>query len=266
MAMYLARKITGGRTAEIYEISRERLVKLFFPQCSHLAEIEAAACHHAISVGLPAPTPLARVEIRGRVGLVVERVHGASLAARMKTRPWEIRRHMNSLAALHARLHSAPGGLLPSQREWTEHRIRIARAPEDLRETALAALTRLSEGDRLCHGDFHPGNILVSAGRWTVIDWPNATAGSPEGDVALSSLLLTCAAPLEAPVSSRLYRWVRPRLNRLYLSEYQRIRPLDMVRVARWIPIVAVARLADGIPEEREEMVSLARAAFAAVA
>ena len=37
----------------------------------------------------------------------------------------------------------------------------------------------------MCHGDFHPDNILVSEdGEWFVIDWLTACLGSLEADVA----------------------------------------------------------------------------------
>jgi len=40
-------------------------------------------------------------------------------------------------------------------------------------EEVLQMLDKLMDGDTLCHGDFHPGNILISDGHTMVIDFMN---------------------------------------------------------------------------------------------
>jgi aminoglycoside phosphotransferase (APT) family kinase protein len=43
----------------------------------------------------------------------------------------------------------------------------------------------------LCHGDFHPQNLLVDGKAVTaVLDWPNAVIGDPAADVAATRLIL----------------------------------------------------------------------------
>ncbi|WP_340024154.1 aminoglycoside phosphotransferase family protein [Paenibacillus sp. FSL K6-1096] len=44
--------------------------------------------------------------------------------------------------------------------------------------------------DRLIHGDYHLGNVLESAGQYTIIDWTNVQLGDPRYDIAWSILLL----------------------------------------------------------------------------
>jgi aminoglycoside phosphotransferase (APT) family kinase protein len=44
----------------------------------------------------------------------------------------------------------------------------------------------------LCHGDFHPGNVLVEDMQLTgVIDWTNFALGHPEFDAAITQLILS---------------------------------------------------------------------------
>ncbi|WP_248926154.1 aminoglycoside phosphotransferase family protein [Paenibacillus hamazuiensis] len=45
--------------------------------------------------------------------------------------------------------------------------------------------------DKLIHGDFNLGNILETAGRYTVIDWTNGQMGDPRYDLAWSIVLIT---------------------------------------------------------------------------
>jgi aminoglycoside phosphotransferase (APT) family kinase protein len=83
-------------------------------------------------------------------------------------------------------------------------RIAGAGLPPPLREHAVRVLDALPDGDRLCHGDYHPGNVLVAADRVGVIDWANAACGVPEADHARTVLLLRWADPLPGtPVIAR---------------------------------------------------------------
>jgi aminoglycoside phosphotransferase (APT) family kinase protein len=69
-------------------------------------------------------------------------------------------------------------------------RISDADLPLHLLDFARQVLDGLPDGDRLCHGDYHPGNVLQAAGRIAVIDWGAATRGAPETDHARALLLL----------------------------------------------------------------------------
>lgn len=40
----------------------------------------------------------------------------------------------------------------------------------------------MPDGDHLCHGDFHPRNVLGEALQPILIDWPNACCGDPASD------------------------------------------------------------------------------------
>ena len=55
----------------------------------------------------------------------------------------------------------------------------------------------------ICHGDFHPRNLLVAAGQVTgVLDWPNALVADAELDVAPTlNILRFVPADLAAPSS-----------------------------------------------------------------
>lgn len=61
-------------------------------------------------------------------------------------------------------------------------------------------------GDDLVHLDFHPGNVLVDAGRLTgVIDWDGATRGDRHFDLVTLRFMLTGHDPgLVRPIDARL--------------------------------------------------------------
>jgi len=83
----------------------------------------------------------------------------------------------------------------------------------------------------ICHGDFHPQNILMEGGVVTgVIDWPNALVADPAYDVASTRTILGLVplelSPLPA-VARVLLSAARPLLLARYLAGYRRGRPID---------------------------------------
>ena len=90
------------------------------------------------------------------------------------------------VAELQADMHACSIPDLPSQRHRLAKALQQAELlPVDMREAGLKALNDLPDGGRLCHGDFHPANILMSARGPIIIDWLDATRGNPLADLAL---------------------------------------------------------------------------------
>jgi aminoglycoside phosphotransferase (APT) family kinase protein len=83
----------------------------------------------------------------------------------------------------------------------------------------------------VCHGDFHPGNVLAAPGGSAlhVIDWTRAGVGDRHGDIAWTLLGFEVAAPRSA--YRVLMRVLRRRLQRAYLDGYRRVLPVDRERV-----------------------------------
>lgn len=149
---------------------------------------------------------------------------------------------------------------IPALRVALRQRIESTdRVPEHLARYALDSLDGLPDGDSLCHGDFHPANVLMAGETPVVIDWTAATRGDPAADVARTRLTLRLGeVPPGTAAALRLLALVGRRiLVRLYLRSYRRQRPLDMGLVSRWEVPVAAGRLADGIEEETAMLIRL---------
>ena len=258
----MRRELLGqGRTAEIYAWGESQVLKLFrsgFP--TEWIHREAQATRIAYEAGLSAPAVGETIEMDGRMGIIYERVYGIPMLQAFATRPWTFPSAVRQFAELQAAMHNSPSLELASQREWLESAVQ--RAPllaADVKDRVLQALDRLPDGDAVCHGDYHPDNILMSPQGPVVIDWMNATRGNPLADVARTSLM--CRVGASPPGASSLVRLAtrlgQGAFHRLYLREYSARRPFDHEQLETWIPVVAATRLAEHIPEEERQLVTL---------
>jgi aminoglycoside phosphotransferase (APT) family kinase protein len=256
-------KLAEGRDAEIFSWDERSVLRLYRDHgAAALADCEMAALD-AVRTALPCvPAPLGRVEWQGRPGIVLERLDGQSMLAEIASRPWRVLELAMLSGRVHAEVHALRGpSELPDLRDELRRRIAgEASIPLGLSRAALDELDRLPEGDALCHGDFHPDNVLLCASGPAVIDWPNATRGDACGDFARTVLMLRVGAP--APGAPRLIRWAqwtgRGPFMRAYVRGYRETRRHDDALVRRWQLVRAVDRLADGIAEERQRLLRAA--------
>jgi aminoglycoside phosphotransferase (APT) family kinase protein len=106
----------------------------------------------------------------------------------------------------------------------------------------------------ICHGDFHPQNVLVQRGEVTaVLDWPNAVLAEPAFDVA-STLNILRWVPAGLAVPGPL-RWLAHAGQRLlasrYLATYRGGRPLGPDRLAYFEVAAALRAVVRGGEAQR---------------
>lgn len=238
----------AGREAEVFAWDEGRVLRLARdPRRSGMIEREAAALAAAHEAGANVPAVHELVTVDGRPGVVLDRVDGIDLLTWLGRRPWTFWSVARTLGVEQAALHrvEAPAAL-PGLRDDLRRRLDSPLVPEDVRGRALGRLALLPDGNRLLHGDFHPGNLLRTADGCVVIDWTNGTSGDPAADVARSILLAGKGVTRRILVAG-------------YLRAYARELPLDHALVKRWLPVWAAARLAEDIEPERDFLLGRAR-------
>ena len=261
------KKIAEGREAEIYEWEPGTVLRLFRDaRAAESIEYERAAME-AVRAFVPlVPVVLGVTEVMGRPGIIMERIDGRDLLSVIAKRPWMVWRAGQIAGEVHARLHSvvAPASI-PSLRERADGVSRSPLVPPHIAVWALRELDAMPDGDRLLHGDFHPGNILMSAHGPVVIDWTNVTRGNPDADLGRSLLILRIGElPPGSPLVLRVAaRFARSLLRTSYLRAYRHARPADMRVVRQWETLRAADRLAEDIPEERTALLAILEAAMA---
>lgn len=259
--------IGRGRTADIYAWGDGLALKLYYEGWSHAAvEHEAQISRLVAAAGAPAPSASGPFTVNGRYGILFERLVGPTLLHQVAARPWTIRRAVRAFADLHLATHARVVGdhSLPTQRERLERQISDAPLVSDrIRAAALRRLEHLPEGSALCHGDYHPDNVLMTGHGPIIIDWASASRGHPLADVAQTELLLQIGEPPATP--SRIERvllavartYVRRAYLRRYFRRYLRHGTTRQEELAAWRLPIAVARLADEIPGEQSKLLRL---------
>jgi aminoglycoside phosphotransferase (APT) family kinase protein len=204
------------------------------------------------------------IEVDGRLGLEYQRVEAFSMLRALMRAPWDVSRFAIQLAELQAAMHACKAQNLPPMRQRLERKIRNAASlPDSLRQAALNLLATLPEGEAVCHGDFHVENILMTSQGPMVIDWIDATCGHPLGDVARTALLTVHGAlPPGNPLSVML-NLLRKRFYRTYEQHYFSQSPYSPDQVQVWLPVIAAARLDEGIQEEQQNLIRIVRQGLA---
>ena len=123
------------------------------------------------TAGLPAPIVTSVGRFGDRWGLVMSRAPGPAFAEAMAGRP-VAPAALRAMARLQLRIHAAAGRGMPNLKARLAANIAGAELLGPRRTDLLAGLDEMPDGDRLCHGDFHPG---TSSGRSTA---PSSSTGS----------------------------------------------------------------------------------------
>lgn len=253
--------IARGRTADVYDWDEGHVLKLFhnwFERDNIEYELKIARAVHASGVKSPSVGDL--IQVQGRNGLIYERVAGKSMLEMIQQKPWKVFQYGRMLAELHAQMHECVFEAdIPSQRRKLERKIQgVDVLPAPLKTALTTSLLSLPDGDRVCHGDFHPANVLISGNNATVIDWIDAARGNPLADAARTTVILLGAANT-TQTPDPVVKMFTKLSHAVYLREYFRLRPHGMDEYHRWIPIVAAGRLTEGMPELEKWLLEQAR-------
>ena len=256
----LGQPIARGRTADVYAWEERYVLKLFHGWCDRASiECEARIARAVHAWGLPVPAVGDILEVNGNTGLVYERLDGPPLLEMLQRKPWRLCEYAKRLAQLQVELHAVSvTAELPAQRQRLESRIRRAAAlPADAHAGALAALASMPDGEQLCHGDFHPANILMTPQGERIIDWIDASRGNPLADVARTTIIILGSTQSES--SLHPLRKVLIRIfHHTYLRHYFFLRSRGWEEYRYWLPIIAAARLSENIADVERWLVGQA--------
>lgn len=260
--IHLDEPIATGRTAEIFPWKEGQVLKLFRDWCPVdwvTSEARLGCAVHASGLNVPAVRKV--VEVEGRHGIIYQRVDGPTMLQVFQKRPWRLVSSARLLAELHAGMHQKKVDGLPELEERLKSKIKSAKAlPNDLRQAALDTLSRLPKGEQLCHGDFHPDNVVMTDNGPMIIDWPDAAQGHPLADVARTTLLICIGnpggiSPLARMALNTMRRWY----HSIYTRRYFELSSEREQNLQTWLLPISAGRLSEEIPDERDKLLEYVR-------
>jgi uncharacterized protein (TIGR02172 family) len=262
-------KLIGqGRTAEIFEWNEHKILKLFregFPTVAIENEFKVGL--ELFKKGVPVPETDDLVEENNRFGIIFERVYGPTMMHAMSSKPWKIVAEAQKMAELHKAIQIQIDNNIPSQKIRLNKNIDESKILSNKIKTDLFKTIEDLPDDRvLCHGDFHPDNIILSKNKVVIIDWMTATIGNPLSDVARTSILFKYGIIPEhkSKLETGIINFVRKKFFSEYLKHYIKITSSSKDFIEQWEVPHAAARLAEWIPPaEKEVLLNLVVSHFA---
>ncbi len=258
----LGEPFATGRSAEIFDWpENDWVLKLFeagYP--GEAADLEQQSIDEARRLGIPTVACHGRVEVDGRPGLLLDRVHGDSLTKQAERNPLKIRAGSRALAETHVLVHQ------PSTTRFTEIRVATIAAldtapmaflSDEQKKVAAAMIADLPAGDRLLHLDFHTENVFIDGDAYAVLDWQTTLRGDPAADVAMTELLIRDAElrPGTPLLKRLLVQRIRGIVLSTYLDRYTSLTGMTDAEIAAWRLPVLVLRISTlDIDSERERM------------
>lgn len=254
-------KLIGqGRTAEVYDYGSGYILKLYREGMPEQAVInEYNISNYAHKAGLSTPVAKEIVMIEGRKGIVFERIDGESMLKSIFTKPWRIKKYASEMAEIHYKLHKIKFNVpdAPKQKEMLINNIKDCKElSEEKKSVILEYLNRLETDNSMCHGDFHPDNILILGDKYLVIDWMTGSSGSYLCDVARTCLLISKGTlpPGTSVIKRKLMDGFRNKLYTEYLKTYLKISGVSRKEVDKWMLPIAAARLVEWLPPYEKDL------------
>jgi streptomycin 6-kinase len=263
----LGEKIGEGISADVHAWAPGQVLKLFkagFTQ-EH-SSWEAQMTHAVFAAGAPAPEVLDEVTLEGRFGIVLTRLDGPTLLQLLLTRAMTREQASAILASLYISVHKTPPPQdAPSLRDWFDAMSQVPGAiPEHIATGILTLIERLSPGGGLCHGDLHPGNVIMTADGPRIIDWAASMRAGAALDLGRLHVNLSDLAYVPEGTDPE-----RPRaLNAAVQSEYARLAGVSLAALREtmgpYLTILRAFALAEGAtnPARREQLIQRVEAAL----
>lgn len=189
--------------------------------------------------GLNIPKILEVTTVNGRWAIVSEYIEGKTLSELMAESPEKKQEYLEEFVDLQLEVQSKTCPMLTKLKDKMNSKISQTSLDATTRYELHTRLESMPNHKKVCHGDFNPSNVVVTAdGTKYILDWAHATQGNASADAARTYLLF-CLDGDEATAKK-------------YLDLFCRKSDTARQYVQKWMPIVAASQSVKGNERERE--------------
>ncbi|MFD2616070.1 phosphotransferase family protein [Terrilactibacillus laevilacticus] len=237
--MYLGDPIAVGNTAKIY-LYENKIIKVFNDYLPGTASTyEANKQKYAYSCGLSVPRILDVTKIDGKQAIIMEHIEGKTLGDIVSENKQQAEYYMDISIDIQRRIHMTNADSLETMSDKLHRQIKSAHGLDKRHKAILIQkLDSMTYENKLCHGDYHLFNLIMSDNKVTIIDWVDSSAGDIRADIYRTYLL---------------YSQFSTELADMYLRLYCEKSGLTKHDIFQWAPIIAAARLSEIVSTEKSE-------------
>lgn len=252
--------LAQGGQAEIYELDKDKVIRVLrnINDEEHL-KLEMSIMNSLKEKGKNVPKVYEYLKIEGRPSIIIERLYGDSMLDGIRKKPLQLLKQAEKLGKLHIEVAASAVGLdVVSINDRAAHLIPTSKKLDHEHEKfVLDILSELPRGNDICHGDFHPGNIIITRGQYYVIDWFGVTSGEKLSDIAHTYLLLrnTPQIPGINSFQNFVIGCSGSIISSRYLKICKKLYPFDWSEFSKWMVVRAAERLCYGMPSEKETLI-----------
>ena len=176
--------------------------------------------------GLKVPKLHEVKKIDGKWAIVTDYIEGKTLEELMQENPEKMDEYIERLVDIQTEVLSHKVTHLNKLRDKMHSKISYADISATIRYELHTRLDATPKHNKVCHGDFHPSNIIITENNEAyVIDWAHVTRGNGAADAARVYLLFNLEGKKEAAQK--------------YLELFCAKTDTAKQYVQKWMPIVA---------------------------
>jgi len=252
--------LAQGGEADIYDIGTGKILRVLRNRNGNRFETEKLLFPILEEYHINVPIVYEYIETEDFVAQVMQKIDGNTMLQQLTHHPLIMAKETRRLAAMHAkllRIHS--NGKLHSITDVFQY---YASQPplidEKLIDFASKQMKELPINDYLCHGDFHPGNILIQDDIRYIIDWSGAYQSDFISDIAHTYLLMTHVpkVPGQSTLLHTIIGCSGSHIAKVYLKEIFKLKKIDPGVFSKWTVVMAFLRVYYGNPSERSARIS----------
>jgi aminoglycoside phosphotransferase (APT) family kinase protein len=188
---------------------------------------------------LKVPKLLEVTKIDGNWAIVWEYIEGVTLAELIEKEPDKLDEHLNRFVEIQLDMHQHTTSRLTVLLDKLQRKIKASGLDATTRYELSTRLDSLPRHTKLCHGDFNPSNIIITAqNEACIIDWSHATSGNASADAVQTWMQFVLAKKFV--------------LAEKYFNLFCAKTDTAKQYVDKWIPIMAAAQLNKAAPGDRE--------------
>lgn len=189
------KSIGKGLTAEVFEYSEDKVIKLFnegYPIQAIFREYRNAKLINSFKIDAPEAYEIKKMD--GRVGIIYSYVKGKSIESVFNTQT-DLEKNLKAFCCLQKSFYKHKNYFLLGYK--TYGKVLVKTKIKDTTEALqyIKFINSFPNSNVIVHGDFHPLNVLIDHdGNLKVIDFMNMMRAPAEYDIARTYYLVSLVA------------------------------------------------------------------------